>query len=410
MKTSLALALLLITASTLTGQDKATLKRISSLFQTVEENYETWPHHSIRGENLEGGFGFEQHVWRSYDEPPLYRVESQAFDDHGPGLKQFFFEGHKLLFVLDRLESTPMEVNAATTVTEKRLYFAEGSLIRLLMKEGKFAAGKKVDTTGLKNKDIPIEEVQGAGELYGDLEQEARAIMAKIERITADEAPAGSAAYPSGEGWRLIEGSRSRDGQFALAWGIQGQSAYEGDTLEDGSHTAEPDAEGLTNYVVNLRSGLILGKTTGTHFADKSSIMNNTHEAAWSSAGSYFAQICSGKWDTFDAKVYAMNPDGAGFSESADLLVAARKAAFEHLENGDLFKKFDKDAFVLTLHDVQISQRGAKTAVVVEVSGQIPKSEEEGSYFDLTVVFHLVPDENGGAPALQVSGTEQHHD
>jgi hypothetical protein len=48
--------------------------------------------------------------------------------------------------------------------------------------------------------------------------------------------------------------------------------------------------------------------------------------------------------------------------------------------------------------------------VVVEVSGQIPKSEQDGAYFDLTVTFKILSDENGGTPKIQWSGTEQHYD
>jgi hypothetical protein len=120
--------------------------------------------------------------------------------------------------------------------------------------------------------------------------------------------------------------------------------------------------------------------------------------------------MCSGKWATFNASVYAVSPDGSGFSPAADLLAVAKKAALEHLAGSEAHKKFDKEDFAITLHDVSIAQRGSKTAVVVEVGGQIPKSEEEGAYFDLTVVFTLVPDENGGAPTLQWSGTEAHQD
>jgi hypothetical protein len=59
---------------------------------------------------------------------------------------------------------------------------------------------------------------------------------------------------------------------------------------------------------------------------------------------------------------------------------------------------------------VNIAQRGAATMVVVEVSGQIPKSEQDGAYFDLTVTFKILSDENGGTPKIQWSGTEQHYD
>jgi hypothetical protein len=405
MKTPLFLAVLL-TASSLVAQDKAALKRITGLFQTVEENYEAWPHQSYRADGLEGGYAFENHVWKSEDEPPLYRVESLSFDDHGQGKKQFFFHGSELLFVLDRSEMTPMQENAATSVVEKRLYFAGGGLIRVLEKTGKFAVGKPTDTTALKNKEIPVDKVEGAGELYGNLDQEAQAIIAKAYQITADDAPAGPAAASgpatSGDGWRLIRGSQSRDGQIVLAWGVKGKSTPEGEPAEDGTLSYDdPEDENLANYAVNLSTGAILGQVVGSHGSDKPNWGHYTNEVAWSAADTYFAQVCSGKWSTYNANLYQVSPDGAGISEAVDLLEPAKKAAFEHLANGDFFKKFEKDAFAFTMHDVNIAQRGAATMVVVEVSGQIPKSEQDGAYFDLTVTFKILSDENRGTPNIQ---------
>ena len=404
-----------LTASILHAQDKAALKRISSVFETVEENYKYWPHHSITGENLEGGYAFEHHVWKSEDEPPLYRVESLSFDDHGQAKKQFLFNGSELLFVLDRSEMTPMQEKAATSVVEKRLYFAESSLIRYLEKKGKFPEGKPTDTTALKNKETPVEEVLGAGELYGDLDREAQAIIAKIQQISADDAPsspaAGSGLVTSGDGWRLIRGSQSRNGQYALAWGMQVKSAPEGDSDESGALSAnDPEAEGLTNYVIDLSNGVILGKTNGMHASDKPDSGHYTHEVAWSSANNYMVQVCSGKWATFTASFYEISPADGALSKPIDLLEMAQKSAFSNLEGGDLLKKFDKDDFTTTLHDVKIAQRGSKTVVIVEVAGQIPKSEEDGAYFNLTLTFQLMPDENGGKSQLQCTGTESHYD
>jgi hypothetical protein len=180
MKAIFPLLALLCLGSSVIAQDKTALKRISGVFEAIEKNFEYWPHHSITGENLEGGYAFEHHLWQSNDEPPLYRVESLSFDDHGQAKKQYFIQGNELLFVLDRSEMTPMQPKAATSVVEKRLYFAEGALIRMLTKEGKFPAGKATDTATLKNKDLPIDEVEGAGELFGEHDRESQNIIAKI--------------------------------------------------------------------------------------------------------------------------------------------------------------------------------------------------------------------------------------
>lgn len=409
IKLSLFLAVLLVTSTSLTAQDKAALKRITSVFEKIESEHEGWPHLKLAVENVDN-VPLEQHVWRASDDSGLLRTERTVFDEHGPLMRRIYVEKDEVLFVLERAEYEAPREGAPVQVTEKRYYFSGGELIRAVGKQGNFAPGKPADTSKLPAKPLSGDEIEEG--VYEGFQQEVKNIISDFSGLNGGGETAGVAAssYPSGDGWRMIEGTRSRDGQFAFAWGIQGQSVPQGETLEDGSIGAEPEAEGLTNYIVNLKDGVILGKTAGAHHADKGYIGHSTNEVAWSSANSFVAQVCSGKWATYDANVYAMSPDGSGFSPAADLLAVAKKAALEHLAGSEAHKKFDKDAFAITLHDVSIAQRGSKTAVVVEVGGQIPKSEEEGAYFDLTVVFTLVADENGGAPALQWSGTEAHQD
>jgi hypothetical protein len=406
MKTIHLLLALLCLGTSLTAQDRGALKRVTAVFEKIESEHEGWPHLKLTMENLDGPSA-EQHMWRAPDGSGLLRTERTLFDDHGPLMRRIYLENNDVLFVLERAEYEGPREGAPVQVTEKRYYFSGGELIRAIGKKGEFAAGKSVDTGKLPNKPLSGDEIEDG--VYEGFQQEAQDIQDRFSGLIGGPDNTSS-AYPSGDGWRLIEGTRSRDGQFALAWGIRGQSAPQAETLEDGTMAAEPEAEGLTNYIVNLKDGVILGKTAGAHHADKGYFGHSTNEVAWSSANSYVAQVCSGKWATFDANVYAMNPDGSGFSPAADLLAAAKKVAREHLAGSEAHKKFDEDAFAITLHDVSSAQRGSKTAVVVEVGGQIPKSEEEGAYFDLTVVFTLVADENGGAPTLQWSGTEAHQD
>ena len=219
---------------------------------------------------------------------------------------------------------------------------------------------------------------------------------------------AADEAVTQGEGWRLIEGTRSRDGNFGIAWGIQGKAQPGGETDEEGFMAVDPESEGLTNYVVNLRSGTVVGKTAGTHFGDKASYNHDSTEVAWSASSLYFVQVSSGKWATYDANVYAMAGDQMSVSAPVDLLEPAKKAAFEHLAGGDLLEKFKRDDFAITLNDAHIVWRGGSSYVVCEVNGQIPKSEEEDAYFGVTVTFKLTSDEDDGIPALTWSGSEAH--
>jgi hypothetical protein len=95
-------------------------------------------------------------------------------------------------------------------------------------------------------------------------------------------------------------------------------------------------------------------------------------------------------------------------SKGTDLMEPVKKAIRGFKEGDPAVKKLGIDNFTFALHDPHIAQRGPDTVLVVEVNAGIPKSEEEGAFFDVTLTFSLTPDENGGAPALKSLGVEGH--
>jgi hypothetical protein len=298
-------------------------------------------------------------------------------------------------------------------------------LIRVLEKKGSFPAGKPADTAGLKNREVPPGELENAEETYRTQHEIAAGIIENLRRAeggSGGEAadahaestePAGKGASGTGtitgEGWRMIAGSASRDGRYALAWGLKGSTEIPGEEAEDGSLSVEDDNAKLVNYLVDLKNKSIVGPLKGKHFADKSSLGHSTSETAWSQAATYVAQINSGKWATWDAQVYEMREgEKVSLSKGTDLMEPVKKAIRGFKEGDPAVKKLGIDNFTFALHDPHIAQRGPDTVLVVEVNAGIPKSEEEGAFFDVTLTFSLTPDENGGAPALKSLGVEGH--
>ncbi len=403
MKPLIAFIALLTAVNPLHAQDKAALREISGAFDKIEADYKTWPHHTYGGENLEGGQAYEHSVWKSDGDKDFIKVESLDFNEHGESKTQFFFKDSRLLFTLDRRETVRMVPNAPTEVLERRYYFADSQLIRVLEKEGAFPNGGPTDTAGLKNRELPLNAIENAAETYSTQHEIAAGIIERARMLEQNAGPSDAPAnHQSGEGWREIAGSGSRDGIYALAWGLKDHGEIEGETQDDGTLSVDPENENLVNYLVNLRTKTIVGSIKGKHFGDKSTYNHFTTETAWSAASMFVAQTNSGKWATFDSNVYELRDTGeASVSKAADLLAATKKAIFKDPKAGELFKKFDQDSFTTTLRDVHIAQRGATMIVSVEASLMIPKGEEEGSNFDATVVFAINSDENGGAPLLQ---------
>lgn len=412
----LILALLCLSISQmLPAQDKATLKAISAVFSKIEDNHESWNNYSTVVQTTAPVLTTIHHLWVSDGEgsDKLSKLETHSLEDHGEQKLQFFFKGDELVFTLDRTENVMIDPNV-TDVIEKRYYFANNQLIRVLKKEGRFPAGKPTETDALKNQDVPLSEIENASETYVDQHEMTAPIIQKLLRLEDDSAPTPTAASTgpvlTGEGWRMIAGTNSRDGVYALAWGQKGQSSPQGDVDDEGFLMGDQEDENLINYVINVRTKQIIGTVVGKHFGDKSSYNHDKIETAWSSAGMFMAQLNSGKWATYDANVYEIQytNDGNALSKATDILEPAKKAVFEHLAGRPQLTKFTQDDFAITLHDPRIVYQGGNSVIQVGVIGQIPKSEEDDSSFEATITFHLNSNENGGAPVLAWSGTEGH--
>lgn len=410
MKSVIATLLLMVPGLSYAAEDKAAFGEISAAFNEIEAHYKEWPHYLCSGENLEGGQGFEQHVWKSDGDRGFVKVESSNFDEHGVSKMQYYLKEGRLLFTLDRAETSLMTPKAPTDVVEKRCYFGNEQLIRLLEKKGQFPAGTSTDTVGIKNRELPLNGDKTPGETYAAQRQMALGIIERARILEGDDAPAqgaqsGPADIVIGKGWRMIAGSVSRDGMYALAWGLKGKSTVVGEADDNGYLSVDADDAEIMNYVVNLRSKEIVGAIAGKHFGDKTRYNHMTHEAEWSGDSQFVAQVCDAKWASLSAGVYQIVND-AKVSPETDLIAPARAAAFKKLKGSPQLKKFKEDDFAITLSDVRIMQRSSAAVLQAGVYGEVPKNGDDDSFFECTVTFSLSADENGGAPVLKWISTE----
>ena len=173
-----------------------------------------------------------------------------------------------------------------------------------------------------------MSEVEGAAGHYDIERQGALELIAKLKLINDDSAPAAGSApagnVAAGDGWRAIAGSQSRDGRFALAWGVKGQATPAGDKAEDGTLSVDREEKGLLNYLVDLRAGKIVGPIVGKHFGDRSGYNHTNSETSWSYASTFVAQVNNGKWATFEANVYQVtDADTVWRPNGASLVVKA---------------------------------------------------------------------------------------
>lgn len=204
--------------------------------------------------------------------------------------------------------------------------------------------------------------------------------------------------------WVAVPGTSSRDGSLALAIAVKGKTL-----TPEAIEILEPGTEGLVNYIVHLDEGTILGEIQGKYWSDRASMGNYGTDVVWAEADALVAQTNQERFGSSDSFLYRIT-DGK-LSAPTDLLALGTAAAMKALADSPQIKTHGAEAFAIRIHDVRIVSAGGRQVVQFGVGGEIPQSEEDHSYFDTTVTFALVFDENGestGAPGLEWVSTEVH--
>ncbi len=202
---------------------------------------------------------------------------------------------------------------------------------------------------------------------------------------------------PSGDGWRMIQGSASSDRCFALAWGQKGKSKAK---MEPETASADFDDSELVNFVVDLKRRSILGQTKVKHAGDRRSYNHESCYAAWSVQNRFVVQTMSWKWHTEMSELHQII-DGKSLSPGTDLLQSAATAAFQKLKGQPPLNKFKKQDFAITIAEATFSENAGETRLTVKVWGQIPKHEDEDAYFEALVTFEVIAPSQSAKPVLK---------
>jgi len=202
----------------------------------------------------------------------------------------------------------------------------------------------------------------------------------------------------------VIHETGSPDVRYALAWGYDHPVDWEQFKQEDGTFAGDPDDQQIANYVVNVRTGAVLGRTGSAHFGDRSSYNHLSISSSWGSDPLFLAAISNAKWNTLTASVHQIirNGDKERLSPSLELLEPAKSAVLAHLkqQGHPALKKFTEDQFTWTLHDVRFNPQEMGTAISIGVIGQVPKNDDEHASFDAAAEIVLNSAVGGQAPKL----------
>jgi len=312
MKRHFILATLFALATLIPAQSESTIPSIDAQVNNLAQRYnevDAQLDRSVRYASRDDKGNTEQAWFNGADDLIKLAVESHDSDEHE--LTEYFaldfdndYDG---MFMLVRKE-TPAP-DGGTQVEESRKYFGEeksggnGVLIRELRKSARFKPGEPTDTVHTQN--VTVDLTKKANQPSEDQLREifnAPTKMAEELRKGAPESDPFANVKGDSEQYRVIHGSASPDGQFAIALGFA-REKIDWDALYDkefGSYYVEGGAEDIRNYVVDLAQKKILGQTGAGWIGTRRRYNHPECVVTWSPDSSFFVQLLANKWASDD--------------------------------------------------------------------------------------------------------------
>jgi len=263
--------------------------------------------HYLKSESVEGLTTIRQ-AWLN-GANDLIKVAVERSGPDGRELTEYVAEDFDsyTTFVLTRKE-TPV-TGGDTQIEESRRYFVAGNLARELRKSGRFKPGDSLDTVKLPNVTVapakPLKDQRAEEErnrVQNELLSGPEKIADELQKETPHSDPFANVKGDT-EKFRVIHGSVSPDGRYAIALGFARNEIHWDDFVEKDredlggkpTYYSESDDD-VKNYVVDLTTQKILGETGCNYFGTRQRYNHRECTLTWSSDSTNFVQLWSDKW------------------------------------------------------------------------------------------------------------------
>jgi hypothetical protein len=300
------------------------------------------------------------------------------------------------MFMLVRKE-TPAP-DGGVQVEESRKYFgsviirhkdwnegANGVLIRELRKSAHFKPGEPTDTVHTPN--VTVDLTKKANQPSEDQLSEilnAPTKMAEELRKGAPESDPFANVKGDSDKYRVIHGSASPDGRFAIALGFAREKIDWDALYEKGpeSYYVEGGAEDIRNYVVDLAQKKILGQTGAGWIGTRRRYNHPECVVTWSPDSSFFVQLLANKWASDDC-VAGKIASGPKFVGAVNLLKTLSPKIYAFVK-----KRFDpEEGGPLSFYNAKLTNDGAVEMKAYQyISGGDRKGDTD---FGVDVRLHL---------------------
>ncbi|HEX8078062.1 MAG TPA: hypothetical protein VF511_09630, partial [Chthoniobacterales bacterium] len=327
-----------------------------------------------------------------------------ATEQTGPGsreLTEYFaddFDQTTAMFILTRKETA--QPDGATQVEESRKYLSGGKVVRELRKSGRFEPGAPLDTVKLPNAIVDVAKEPNEKRS----EQEQYEFLTRAGKIASELQNAGPPAVDpfanvkgDSEKFRVIHGTASPDGRYAIALGFAGEEAPDWEQLSDpdfpGTYSngdydfdeedpKKSETGKMVNYVVDLTTRKILGTTGCGFFGTRRRYNHRECSVAWSPNSRNFVQLARDKWNYVCCRA-AQITDGPKLAGTVDLGKYAEKTAASFLKT----HKHGKYRGSIAIYDAEVTDAAV---IDLTVTGQSPTVPNKGDiYFSVTEQLRL---------------------
>ncbi len=188
---------------------------------------------------------------------------------------------------------------------------------------------------------------------------------------------------------RVIAGTASPSGRYAVGWIVPAAAAKELDRNAEDASLVLPGGE-PENVVLRLHDGAVIATMQSTHFGDHAHYNHREITAIWSNDERLLTTWANDKWETLAAEIFRL--DGSGkLTDRGDVLALVRRIGKERLsrrkdiDDADLYEPL---ILKERLHDT--SRMDVVTALM------IPGSEN-----GFTVTITLKPSDKRRARSLR---------
>jgi hypothetical protein len=327
------------------------VKRLAELYSQIDAQLNRSVHYLKKEES--GGATTVEQAWLNGAGDPI-KVAIERIDSSGRELTEYFardlddpFAGfnYEGTFLLNRKETKLPD--GGTQVEESRKYFGEsnggnGRLIRELRKSARFKPGESTDTVHTPNVVVDLSKQPKDNRAEDDVFDQPEKVVDSLRKAGPPESdPFANVKGDSGK-FRVIHGTASPDGRFAIALGlarneIDWDGLAEKNYQEHGTTYYAENEEDVRNYVVDLASQKILGETGCNYFGTRRRYNHRSCVVTWSPDSTKFVQLWDDKWASQACVAGKINP-GPKFAGAVDLDTAITKKTYAFVK-----KRFDSE-------------------------------------------------------------------